>query len=74
WAALVLALSGFDESLGLAQPASALTAIRLLVGLAPCVLMSGSIALALTYPLTRERHARIRRLLERRRARRQGVA
>jgi GPH family glycoside/pentoside/hexuronide:cation symporter len=73
WAALVLALSGFDESLGLAQPASALTAIRLLVGLAPCVLMSGSIALALTYPLTRERHARIRQLLERRRARRQGV-
>jgi GPH family glycoside/pentoside/hexuronide:cation symporter len=73
WAALVLALSGFDESLGLAQPASALTAIRLLVGLAPGVLMSGSIALALTYPLTRERHARIRQLLERRRARRQGV-
>lgn len=74
WAALVLGLSGFDESLGLAQPSSALTAIRLLVGLAPGVLMSGSIALALTYPLTRERYARIRRLLERRRARRQRVA
>jgi GPH family glycoside/pentoside/hexuronide:cation symporter len=74
WAALVLALSGFDEARGLAQPRSALTAIRLLVGLAPAVLMSGSIALAIFYPLTRERHARIRRLLERRRMRREGVA
>jgi GPH family glycoside/pentoside/hexuronide:cation symporter len=70
WAALVLALSNFDESLGLAQPHSALAAIRLLVGLAPAVLMSISIALAISYPLTRERHARIRRLLERRRLRR----
>jgi GPH family glycoside/pentoside/hexuronide:cation symporter len=70
WAALVLALSSFDEALGLAQPPSALTAIRLLVGLAPAALMSTSIALAIFYPLTRERHARIRRLLERRRQRR----
>jgi GPH family glycoside/pentoside/hexuronide:cation symporter len=70
WAALVLALSNFDEALGLAQPPSALTAIRLLVGLAPAVLMSVSIALVIMYPLTRERHARIRRLLERRRLRR----
>jgi GPH family glycoside/pentoside/hexuronide:cation symporter len=69
WAALVLALSQFDEALGLAQPPSALTAIRLLVGLAPAVLMGVSIALAAFYPLTRERHARIRRLLERRRLR-----
>ena len=73
WAALVLALSRFDEALGLAQPPSALTAIRLLVGLAPAVLMSISIALAAFYPLTRERHARIRRLLERRRLRRAGT-
>jgi GPH family glycoside/pentoside/hexuronide:cation symporter len=70
WAALVLALSDFDEALGLAQPPSALVAIRLLVGLAPAVLMSASIALVILYPLTRERHARIRRLLERRRLRR----
>jgi GPH family glycoside/pentoside/hexuronide:cation symporter len=69
WAALVLALSGFDEALGLGQSPSALTAIRLLVGLAPGALLSTSIALAIFYPLTRERHARIRRLLERRRLR-----
>jgi GPH family glycoside/pentoside/hexuronide:cation symporter len=69
WAALVLGVSGFDESLDLAQPSSALTAIRLLVGLAPAVLMSGSIALAIFYPLTRERHARVRQILERRRVR-----
>ena len=69
WAALVLAMSGFDEGLGLGQPPSALTAIRLLVGLAPGALLSTSIALAVFYPLTRERHARIRRLLERRRLR-----
>jgi GPH family glycoside/pentoside/hexuronide:cation symporter len=73
WAALVLGLSGFDESLDLAQPSSALTAIRLLVGLAPAVLMSGSIALAIFYPLTRERYARVRQLLERRRVRRRTV-
>jgi GPH family glycoside/pentoside/hexuronide:cation symporter len=73
WAALVLALSQFDEALGLAQPRSALRAIRLLVGLAPAVLMSVSIALAAFYPLTRERHARIRRLLERRRLRKVGT-
>ena len=72
WAALVLALSGFDEALGLAQPRSALSAIRLLVGLAPGVLMCASIGLAIAYPLTRERHARILRLLDRRRARRES--
>lgn len=74
WAALVLALSGFDEALGLAQPPSALTAIRLLVGLAPAILMLTGIVLALFYPLTRERHARIRRLLDRRRSRQQHMA
>jgi GPH family glycoside/pentoside/hexuronide:cation symporter len=74
WAALVLALSGFNEALGRAQPASALSAIRLLVGLAPAVLMIAGIVLAAYYPLTRERHARICRLLERRRVRRRSAA
>jgi GPH family glycoside/pentoside/hexuronide:cation symporter len=73
WAALVLALSGFDEALGLAQPSSALSAMRLLVGLGPGVLMIAGIVLAALYPLSRERHARIRRLLERRRLRAQRV-
>jgi GPH family glycoside/pentoside/hexuronide:cation symporter len=66
WAALVLALSGFSEALGLDQLDSAFTAIRLLVGLAPGVLMIGGIVLAAYYPLTRERHARIRRILAKR--------
>ena len=66
WAALTLALAGFDEALGMRQPPPALMAIRLLVGLAPAVLMSGGIALAALYPLNRERHAEIRRLLAQR--------
>jgi GPH family glycoside/pentoside/hexuronide:cation symporter len=51
------------------QPASAVTAIRILGGPMGTVLLCGAIAMAWFYPLTRERHARIRQLLARRRAR-----
>ena len=45
------------------QPASALTAIRWLIGPFGAVLLFSAVAMAWFYPLTRERHAKIRRLL-----------
>jgi GPH family glycoside/pentoside/hexuronide:cation symporter len=51
------------------QPEQTVAAIRLLTGPAGALLLSSAILTAWFYPLTRERHARIRRLLERRRAR-----
>ncbi len=47
----------------------ALTAIRLLVGPAGAVLLISAIVMAWFYPLTRERHTRIRRLLQKRQER-----
>jgi GPH family glycoside/pentoside/hexuronide:cation symporter len=52
------------------QPAGAQTAIRWLAGPAGAILLASAILVAWFYPLTRERHARIRRLLEKRRMRR----
>jgi GPH family glycoside/pentoside/hexuronide:cation symporter len=52
------------------QPAQTLTAIRWLTGPMGAILLLSAIAVAWFYPLTRERHARIRRLLLQRRARR----
>jgi GPH family glycoside/pentoside/hexuronide:cation symporter len=51
------------------QPASALTAIRWMTGPVGAALLLTAIATAWFYPLTRQRHARIRRLLQRRRER-----
>jgi len=51
------------------QPASALMVIRLLVSPFGAVMLSGTIILAWFFPLSREKHQRIQRLLERRRAR-----
>jgi GPH family glycoside/pentoside/hexuronide:cation symporter len=51
------------------QPESALMAIRVLIGPLGALLLLSAIVLAWFYPLTRERHARIRRLLERKAAR-----
>ncbi len=51
-----------------AQPGTALMAIRILMGPTGFVLLASAIAVAWFYPLTREKHARIRRLLQRRRA------
>jgi GPH family glycoside/pentoside/hexuronide:cation symporter len=47
------------------QSAQTLTAIRVLMGPVGAVLLLASVAAAWFYPLTRERHARIRRLLAR---------
>jgi GPH family glycoside/pentoside/hexuronide:cation symporter len=52
-----------------AQSASALTAIRAMAGPMGTVLLLGAIVMAWFYPLTRERHARIRRLLAKRKER-----
>ncbi|OHD72803.1 MAG: hypothetical protein A2177_09030 [Spirochaetes bacterium RBG_13_68_11] len=74
WVALVLAATGFDEARGTDQLPGTLTAIRLLVGLVPAVLLAFGVAAAAAYPLSRERHGRIRRLLELRKARSGGGA
>ncbi len=55
------------------QPASALMAIRILTGPTGAFLLLSAIPLTWYYPLTRDRHARIRRLLLRRRALRQSL-
>jgi GPH family glycoside/pentoside/hexuronide:cation symporter len=51
------------------QPASALTMIRLLVSPFGAVMLSGAVLMAWLYPLSREKHGRIRKLLERRKER-----
>ena len=51
------------------QPASALGAIRFLIGPLGTLLLFSAITMAWFYPLTRERHARIRKLLARRKER-----
>ena len=47
-----------------------LTAIRFLIGPMGAILLFSAVTMAWFYPLTRERHARIRRLLARKRAKR----
>lgn len=51
------------------QPPAVLTAIRLLTGPVGAALLVAAIGVTWFYPLSRERHARIRRLLEKRRMR-----
>jgi len=69
WVALVLAAAGFEESRGVDQPPGTLTALRLLVGLVPAVLLAIGGAAAAVYPLNRDRHERIVRLVALRKAR-----
>jgi GPH family glycoside/pentoside/hexuronide:cation symporter len=69
----VLGWSGYQAppsgAISFQQPESALLAIRLLVGPAGAVLLIGAAITAWFYPLTRERHGRIRRLLAARKSR-----
>jgi GPH family glycoside/pentoside/hexuronide:cation symporter len=51
------------------QTARSLWAIRGLVGPIPALLLGAGIVFAAFYPLSREQHARIRRLLERKQPR-----
>ena len=57
---LVLGASGFQANAAV-QPASAILSIRLLTGVAPSVFLVLGILFALLYPLTRTRHADLRR-------------
>ncbi|MBK8616534.1 MAG: MFS transporter [Anaerolineales bacterium] len=49
------------------QPDSALLAIRLMVSVLGAIVLAGTIALAWSYPLSREKYVRIQKLLKRRR-------
>jgi GPH family glycoside/pentoside/hexuronide:cation symporter len=70
----VLAWSGYQEG-AVVQSPTALTAIRLMIALAPTVLLIVACVVAWFYPLTRERHAEIsRELAQRRRERGQAEA
>ncbi|MDP2777390.1 MAG: MFS transporter, partial [Anaerolineales bacterium] len=51
------------------QPASALQAIRFLIGPLGTLFLFGAVTMAWFYPLTKERHARVRALLERKKER-----
>jgi GPH family glycoside/pentoside/hexuronide:cation symporter len=51
------------------QSQATLTAIRILIGPFGAVLLFSAVLTAWFYPLTRERHARIRKLLARRKDR-----
>jgi glycoside/pentoside/hexuronide:cation symporter, GPH family len=62
----VLALTGYRP--GEQQPASALLAIRLMIGAAPALLLGISIFVAARSPLGRKEHAALLRTLEQRRA------
>jgi GPH family glycoside/pentoside/hexuronide:cation symporter len=65
---LLLDATGYVEAnAGGAQPASALLAIRGLMGVVPSIMLVGGIVFALRYPLSRESHAAIRRQLAERR-------
>jgi GPH family glycoside/pentoside/hexuronide:cation symporter len=50
------------------QPASALTALRLLISVLPALLLAASIVVAWFYPITRQRYGEIRQELARRQA------
>ena len=56
------------------QPESALNAIRLFMGPIPAIILLVSLVVAYFYPITRARHARMLRILERRRLRHLATA
>ncbi|HMZ44320.1 MAG TPA: MFS transporter [Anaerolineales bacterium] len=67
----ILGWSGYqappDGAIQSTQSASALIAIRLMVSLLGAVILAGTILLAWSYPLSREKYERIQKLLKRRR-------
>lgn len=67
----ILGWSGYqappEGTIQSSQPASALLAIRLMVSLLGAAILAGTILLAWSYPLSREKYERIQKLLKRRR-------
>ncbi len=72
----LLAATGYVQTAGTAvpQPPAAIAAIRLLSGLLPAAIFAAGIVLCAFYPLTRERHARLRKAIEKKRALREQFA
>jgi glycoside/pentoside/hexuronide:cation symporter, GPH family len=68
----ILGWSGYqappDDAIQYTQPDSALFMIRLMVSFIGTAILFGTILLAWSYPLTREKHDRIKRLLDIRRS------
>lgn len=64
-ALLMLRASGYEPNAA-QQPAAALRGIRILAGPIPAALLCAGIAFAFFYPLSRERHAEVRREIEHR--------
>jgi GPH family glycoside/pentoside/hexuronide:cation symporter len=64
-----LDVAGFNESLGAGQqPEMALTAIRLMIGPVPALVLVAGMALTYFYPITQQKHAEVRAQLEARKA------
>jgi GPH family glycoside/pentoside/hexuronide:cation symporter len=72
----LLATTGYVQTTdgSVTQPESAINALRLLVGLLPAAIFTAGIVLSFFYPLTRERHTRMLRAIEKKRALRQRFA
>ena len=73
----LLATTGYVEqttNMNVTQPPEAIAAIRFLSGPLPALLFAGGIVLCAFYPLTRERHARLMKAIEKKRALRKRFA
>jgi Na+/melibiose symporter-like transporter len=75
WLALRgLALAGYDPMLGPNNGPDQLLALKMLYGLGPTVFLLAAVFIAWRYPITQERHQRLRENLARRKARRDAAA
>lgn len=73
----LLAATGYVQAIeagSVVQPASAISAIRFLAGLLPAAIFVAGIILCAFYPLTRERHARLVKAIEKKRILRKRFA
>jgi GPH family glycoside/pentoside/hexuronide:cation symporter len=73
----ILAATGYVEqttNTSVTQPPEAIAAIRFLTGLLPALFFIAGIVLCAFYPLTRERHARLLKAIEKKRALRERFA
>jgi GPH family glycoside/pentoside/hexuronide:cation symporter len=74
---VILAATGYVEqtsNANVTQPPEAISAIRFLSGPLPAALFTAGIVLCAFYPLTRERHARMLKAIEKKRALRKRFA